>query len=114
MRNEGACPRVLFWFILRKGVVLFEGNLADKGMPLKTSSQSGGLRVLTLNRGYFILLLGLGVYIVLVVSLADFLPQHWAVQIFYALFTGFAWLYPAVKFLAFSAQKQKNRANKQE
>ena len=69
--------------------------------------------MLTLNRGYFILLLGLGVYIVLVVSFADLLPQHWAVQIFYALLSGLAWLYPAVRFLGFSAQKQKNRADRQ-
>ncbi len=69
--------------------------------------------MLTLNRGYFILLLGLGVYIVLVVSLADLLPQHWAIQIFYALLTGLAWLYPAVKFLDFSARKEKIRVDRQ-
>ncbi|WP_343564396.1 DUF2842 domain-containing protein [Kiloniella sp. b19] len=65
--------------------------------------------MLNLNSGYFIMLLGLAAYIVVAVTLAGFLPDHWAVQILYALVAGMAWIYPAVKFLDFSYRKQQDK-----
>ena len=65
--------------------------------------------MLNLNSGSFIMLLGLAAYIVLAVTLAGFLPDHWAVQILYALVAGIVWIYPAVKLLDFFYKKQQDK-----
>ena len=43
-----------------------------------------------------VLLAALALYAAAVVTLADYLPDHWAVKGVYALITGLVWVWPAI------------------
>ena len=50
-----------------------------------------------------VLLVGLAVYTAVVVTLADYLPGHWAVEAIYALIMGLIWVWPAIVLFRWAA-----------
>lgn len=50
-----------------------------------------------------VLLVGLGVYAAAIVTLADYLPEHWAVEGTYALIMGLIWVWPAIALFRWAA-----------
>ncbi len=46
-----------------------------------------------------VLLLGLAIYAIAVVTLADYLPDHWAVEAIYFALAGVLWVWPAVRLV---------------
>lgn len=45
------------------------------------------------------LLLGLAAYAILVVTLADHVPQHWALEALYFSVAGILWVWPAARLV---------------
>jgi hypothetical protein len=54
-----------------------------------------------------ILLIGLALYAAAVVTLADYLPDHWAIEGIYALITGLIWVWPAIALFRWAAGGQR-------
>lgn len=50
-----------------------------------------------------VLLAGLAAYAAIVVTVADYLPGHWAVEAVYALITGLVWAWPAIALFRWAA-----------
>ena len=50
-----------------------------------------------------VLLVGLAVYTAVVVTLADYLPEHWAVEAIYPLIMGLLWVWPAIALFRWAA-----------
>lgn len=54
-----------------------------------------------------VLLVGLALYAGAVVTLADFLPDHWLIEGIYALITGLVWVWPAIALFRWAGNGQR-------
>ena len=50
------------------------------------------------------LLAGMAVYAVLAATVAEALPDHWAVQLAYYVAAGIIWVFPALRVLAWAGR----------
>ena len=54
--------------------------------------------------GGFGILAGLVLYAMLAVTVADWLPAHWAVELVYYAIAGLAWIWPALMIYRWAAR----------
>lgn len=53
--------------------------------------------------GFLAILVFLGAYVALAVTLGDMLPDHWAIELVFYLVAGIAWVPPAGRLLRWGA-----------
>ena len=52
----------------------------------------------------FLVVAGLAVYAVLIATLSDWLPGHWAVDVLFYAVAGVLWVYPAARLIVWSGR----------
>ena len=57
----------------------------------------------------FVVIAGLALYAALVATVADWLPEHWAIDALFYAVAGVLWVYPAARLIAWAGRDERPR-----